>query len=323
VCRDDSTRVPIGGPTDNDQLWYGYGAGKTPVDDKLKPQSSDELVFGGEYEVFANGRLGLSYTRRWFNHVIEDMSRDEAYTYFIGNPGYGIAKDFPKARRNYDAIILYLHKRFADHWLASASYTVSFLRGNIAGLFRPETGQLDPNINSDFDLISLLDNRFGPLPGDHRHDIKLFGAGEIPLPGGNYVLAGAAVRSRSGGPTNVLGSHGLYGGDESFILPRGSGERLPWNFSIDPQIGFRHQFSKDLALTVSMDVFNVLNFQSVIAIDETYTNSDVNPVRGGTTADLASLNDIDGMPVVQNPNFGRPVAYQRPRTFRFGARFEF
>ncbi len=323
ACRSDANRLPIGGPTDNDQLWYGYGAGKTPVDNKLKPQSSDELVFGGEYEIFANGRLGLSYTRRWLNHAIEDMSRDEAYTYFIGNPGFGIAKDFPKARRNYDAIILYLHKRFADHWLASASYTVSFLRGNIAGLFRPETGQLDPNINSDFDLISLLDNRLGPLPGDHRHDIKLFGAGEIPLPGDNYVLAGGAVRMRSGGPTNVLGSHSLYGGDESFILPRGSGERLPWNFSVDPQVGFRHQFSKDLALSITMDVFNVLNFQSVIAVDETYTNSDVNPIKGGSMSDLASLNDIDGMPVVQNPNFGRPVAYQRPRTFRFGARFEF
>jgi hypothetical protein len=44
--------------------------------------------------------------------VIEDMSRDEASTYFIGNPGYGIAKDFPKATRVYDAVIVYLDKRF-------------------------------------------------------------------------------------------------------------------------------------------------------------------------------------------------------------------
>jgi len=323
ICRSDESRVPIGYIADNDQLWYGYGAGKTPVDPKLKPQSSDELVFGGEYEIFANGTLGVQYQRRWLNRVIEDMSRDEASTYFIGNPGYGIAKDFPKAERKYDAVIIALRKRFSDHWLAEASYTMSWLRGNIAGLFRPETGQLDPNINADFDLVSLLDNRYGPLAGDHRHDIKLFSAGEIPLPGGNYILAGGAVRARSGGPTNVLGSHYLYGPDEAFVLPRGAGERLPWNFRVDTNLGYRHEFSKDLALSVTMDVFNVLNLQSVIAVDETYTVSDVNPIPGGTQADLRNLTDTEGMPVVVNPNFGRPTAYQRPRTFRFGVRFEF
>lgn len=323
VCRSDDSRIPIGGPTDNDQLWIAFGAGKTPVDPKLKPQSSDELVFGGEYEIFSNGRLGLSYTRRWLNYVIEDMSRDEANTYFIGNPGYGIATDFPKANRNYDAIILYMHKRFADHWLASASYTVSWLRGNISGLFRPESGQLDPNINSDFDLISLLDNRQGPLPGDHRHDIKVFGAGEIPLPGNNFILAGGALRARSGGPTNVMASHYLYGSNESFILPRGAGERLPWNFSVDTNTGFRHQFGKSYALSLTMDVFNVLNLQQTIAVDETYTTGDVNPIPGGSVSDLNGLNDIYDEPVVKNPNFGKPIAYQRPRTFRFGLRFEF
>ncbi|MCX4241616.1 TonB-dependent receptor [Paraliomyxa miuraensis] len=323
ACREDAARLPIGGPADNDQLWIAFGAGKTPVDPNLKPQSSDELVFGGEYEIFQNGRLGMSYTRRWLNRVIEDMSRDEAYTYFVGNPGYGIATDFPKAQRKYDAIILYLHKRFADHWLLDASYTVSWLRGNIAGLFRPESGQLDPNINSDFDLISLLDNRFGPLPGDHRHDIKLFTAGEIPIGDKDFIMAGGAVRTRSGGPTNVMASHYLYGSQESFILPRGSGERLPWNFSVDTNLGYRHQFNKDLALTVSMDVFNVLNLQQVIAVDETYTTGDVNPIPGGTMDDLDNLNDIYGDPVVKNPNFGKPIAYQRPRTFRFGLRFEF
>ncbi|MCX4241612.1 TonB-dependent receptor [Paraliomyxa miuraensis] len=323
ICQTDEGRVPTGGRTDNDQVWSAIGAGRTPVDPDIKPQSSDELVFGGEYEIFANARLGVSYSRRWLNYVIEDMSRDEANTYFVGNPGYGIATDFPKAQRNYDAVIIYLHKRFADHWLMDASYTVSWLRGNIAGLFRPETGQLDPNINSDFDLISLLENRYGPLSGDHRHDIKLFGAGEIPLPGNNMVLAGGAIRARSGGPTNVMGSHYRYGLHESFILPRGSGERLPWTFSVDSNLGFRHEFSRDLALTVSMDVFNVLNLQQTVAVDQDYTFSDVNPIPGGTMDDLPGLTDINGAPVVENPNFGKPIAYQRPRTFRFGLRFEF
>jgi hypothetical protein len=108
----------------------------------------------------------------------------------------------------------------------------------MAGLFRPETGQLDPNINSDFDLQSLLLNRTGYLPGDTRHALKMFVAGEIPLPSNQAIQLGGSFRASSGTPTNYLGSHFLYGPDEAFILPRGSGQRLPWTFRIDTNIGY-------------------------------------------------------------------------------------
>lgn len=323
ACQIDANRLTIGGPTDPDQRWALVSAGKTPIDPRLKPQSSDEIVAGGEYEIIPDTRLGVQYTHRWLNKVIEDMSRDEAATYFIGNPGYGIAKDFPRAKRVYDAATLFIEKRFSRHWMITGSYTLAWLRGNIAGLFRPETGQLDPNINSDFDLISLLGNRTGYLTGDTRHSLKIFTAGEIPLPKGQFLRLGGALRARSGGPTNYLGSHALYGFDESFILPRGSGPRLPWNFSIDPTIGYTKILRKDLRITVSMDIFNVANFQSVLAIDERYTYDEVNPVVGGTPDDLATLKTPGGADVTKNPNFGNPTFYQQPRQFRFGIRLTF
>ena len=96
------------------------------------------------------------------------MSRDDGNTYFIGNPGQGFAKDFPKAVRNYDAVTVYFTKTFADLWLAQASYTWSRLYGNYSGLFRPETGQLDPNINSDFDLLSLTTTATARCPATAR-----------------------------------------------------------------------------------------------------------------------------------------------------------
>ncbi|MEZ4454611.1 MAG: TonB-dependent receptor [Nannocystaceae bacterium] len=323
ACQDDANRRVLGDNTTPDSYWILLGAGKTPIDPKLKPQSSDEVVVGGDYEIFPNGRLGLNYTHRWLNRVIEDMSRDEATTYFIGNPGYGIAKDFPKANRVYDALVVFLDKRFADHWLISTSYTLSFLRGNIAGLFRPETGQLDPNINSDFDLISLLENKQGYLPGDTRHVLKVFSAGEIVLPGRQAINLGGGVRASSGGPTNYLGSHALYGADEAFILPRGSGERLPWTFRIDTNIGYTKELARGMRLTASVDIFNIANFQQVIAVDQTYTLSDVNPIKDGTVSDLQGLKDVDGADIVKNPNFGKPIAYQSPRMFRFGLRLSF
>jgi hypothetical protein len=261
------------------------------------------------------------------NHAVEDMSRDEAQTYFIGNPGYGIASDFPKAVRDYDSFAVFFEKAFGNQWLAQASYTVSYLRGNLAGLFRPETGQLDPNINSDFDLISLLPNRVGALPSDRTHSLKVFGAKEFTLPGQVSISVGGSYTARSGTPVNVLGSHPQYLAGEVFILPRGDGGRTPWVHSIDTNVTAGFSLGKGKAVAFGLDVFNIFNFQSAIGVDQNYTFADVRPIANGKTSDLPSkLVYWEGGafdPADKNPNFGKPNAYQPPRQIRFNARVTF
>jgi hypothetical protein len=327
-CESDASRPVINSVYAPNQRWGIVGSDKSPVDPDIKPQSADELVLGGEYEVFPSARVGVSYTKRWQNRVIEDMSRDEAQTYFIGNPGYGIAKDFPKATRDYDGVTFFFQKVFGNDWLAQASYTVSYLRGNWAGLFRPENGQLDPNINSDFDLSSLLGNRTGPLPSDRTHQIKLYGAKDFILPGKALITLGGTYRGNSGAPTSFLGSHAIYGADQVYILPRGGGERLPWVHNLDTHLGVGMRLTKDSTVQVSMDVFNLFNFQAETARDQRYTQDNVLPIGTGssTSNDLKSLKNSDGTAFDQthvNPNFGNPVAYQAPRSFRFGAKVTF
>src|SRR4030095_10275749 len=121
----------------------------------IKPPSSDELVGGLEVEVLKEARIGLSYTRRWLNHWVEDMSRDNAQSFFVGNPGFGIAADFPKVERRYDAVTAFFHKSFSSSWLAQLSYTWSKLRGNHSGFFAPETGDLLPGHEANFDIMNL------------------------------------------------------------------------------------------------------------------------------------------------------------------------
>jgi hypothetical protein len=325
-CRD---RFPIGGPESTDQEWIVHGAGKTPVDPDIVAPSSDEVVIGGEYEAFPETRVGVTYTKRWLNDTIEDMSRDEATTYFIGNPGRGMASDFPKAVRDYDALTAYAQRDFGDSWLGQVSYTLSSVRGNYAGLFRPETGQLDPNINSDFDLQSLMPNREGPLPGDHTHQIKTFVAKDIELPYGMILQVGGSVRAESGAPTDYLGAHEIYGVGEVFLLPRGSGDRLPWRVNGDLHVGYGINVGRGSTVTLGVDVTNLFNFQEVVAIDDVYTTSSVLPIAGGSRDDLPSgvraadgSSDFDAEAEV-NPNFGRPVAFQAPRTIQFTARIDF
>jgi outer membrane receptor protein involved in Fe transport len=346
-CLGNDHLIPIGSPPNTNYVLSG-GGGSLPIDPGIKPQSTDEIVAGGEYEIVRDARAGLSYTKRWMNYVIEDMSRDEAQTYFLGNPGYGTTTDFPKPKRDYDAVTLYFTKVFADDWLAQASYTVSYLRGNYAGLFRPETQQLDPNINSDFDLRSLLSNRDGPLPGDRTHQVKLYGARDWVLTPEHHVTTGVTFKGRSGTPTGYYGSHTLYGPDETFILPRGSGERTPWEFGADLSLGYRFQIDKDKTVAATIDVFNIFNFQAANLTDQRFTLSDVQPktTGGGVDANgfIPGVNksgvpvptvDCNAMPGDQqcldyymqpsekNPNFGRPLAYQAPRVFRFGLRTTF
>ena len=87
-----------------------YSGGKAVVDPDLSPQSTSEISGGVEYEIIKYGRVGLNYVRRWVNDAVDDMSNDEAATYFIGSPGKGIGSGFPEARRDYDTGTVYLRR---------------------------------------------------------------------------------------------------------------------------------------------------------------------------------------------------------------------
>jgi hypothetical protein len=321
------------------------GSGKTPVDPNLTPQNLHEITAGGEYEVIPDGRVAVTYTRRWFDRVVEDMSLDEASTYFISNPGYGMGSAFPVAVRDYDAVTASFTKAFSDGWMAQASYTWSYLRGNYNGLFRPETGQLDPNINSDFDLISLMANRTGPLDANRTHFIKAYGSKEFILTGNLGLSIGLSYEGHSGSPINYLASHPIYGPGESFVLPRGSGGNLPWRHAINLKASVNYRISKDNQIGFSVDVFNLFNFQAVTAVDQTLSEADLLPynVPAGQTAQVAACfagnnpNCVSGIKKYDsdtgkvvgatasdfNPNFKQPTAYQSPISVRFGLNFKF
>ncbi len=229
---------------------------------------------------------------------------------------------------------LSLTKAFANTWLAQASYTASWLRGNYAGLFRPETNQLDPNGNSDFDLRSLLANRTGNLPADRTHNIKIFASKDFLLPADQIINVGLSFNSRSGAPLDYLGRHPIYGRREVYILPRGSGGRGDWVHNFDTHIGYGIRLAKQSVLTLNIDIFNLFNFQAATSRDQEFTRSNVLPISEGKTTELpdvatntsGKLRNSDGTPFNPqsvNPNFLNPTAFQEPRQFRFGAKVTF
>ena len=59
----------------------------------IKPQFMDELIFGVEYEIMEDLKLGVAYQNRRLGRVIEDVSTDGAATYIIANPGEWSSED--------------------------------------------------------------------------------------------------------------------------------------------------------------------------------------------------------------------------------------
>jgi hypothetical protein len=301
---DAATRLTSG--TRPSRRWRQQSADQVPVDPDLKSAANDEIVAGAEYEILANMRVGVNYTYRNLVRTVEDMSNDEANTYFIGNPGEGIADTFPKAKRTFHAVTVSLNKTFADLWLAQLSYTWASLRGNYDGLYRPEDNQLDPNLNSTFDLRSLLLNQDGPLAADITHNIKLFLAKEFIIAPVFSVTLGGTFLAASGGPINYLGAQVTYGPGQAYILQRGEGGRLPWVTSVDARISLNYRLSKDSVISATVEGFNLFNSQRPTTVDQNYTFDNVGPIIGGKNGSLPAPN---GSIVTLGANYDPSVSF--------------
>jgi hypothetical protein len=295
--------VPVIGPNganvpgNPSQLWsFSQPSEYSPVDPNLKSPASDEVVAGAEYEILANARLGVSYTYRNLVRTVEDMSLTNGLSFFIGNPGEGIASGtFPNAKRTYHAVTVNFTKNFSDLWLAQISYTWAKLTGNYDGLINPQgNNQIDPNINSTFDLPVLLKNQDGPLAADITHFIKIYLAKEFVITPVISTSLGGAFNANSGPPITPLGYFGgggypLYGNGQAFITQRGSAGRLPWVTSFDLKLTLNYRLTKDNVFSAGVEGFNLFNSQRATGINQFYTTGSANSVG---TIDGATPNTI-------------------------------
>jgi hypothetical protein len=100
---------------------------------------------------------------------------------------------------------------------------------------------------------------------------------------------------------------------------------MPWNGSMDVNLGYSYFLPKGRTVIFTMDVFNLLNLQARTGVDESYTlaaaqNDPGAPLSKAYTQSTPhrALEQAD-----LNPNFLNPTKYQPPRAFRFGLRATF
>lgn len=345
---------------DTYEPFFQFGGGTEYVAPSMKGQYINEIILGTEYELMADFKVGLNFVARNLPIIIEDMSVDGGNTYFIANPGEDFSSDaqdlrdaamnetnedlaalyearaeqldavknFDKPVRDYQGIQFTAQQRFSKNAMLLASYTYSRSKGNFPGLFSTETGQLDPNLTSMYDLPDLMSNRYGAMGLDRPHLLKIDGFYQFDLKAAGIVTLGASVRGQSGLAYNALARHIDYGVDESYLLPRGSVGRAPFTTTADIKATYGRRIGKDQRIEVFADVFNLFNSQEQTDTDERYTQDISDPIVGGDFSDLEhakTKNRAGSLATTpfQNKNYGNLNARQAPRSIRFGLRYSF
>lgn len=295
----------------------------TPADPDLRNQFINEYLLGYEHEIGPNLAVGVKGIYRDYGRVVEDFLCADDGTYCIGNPGEGLMSrvftldysqtfEAPKAKRTFKGVQLDATKRFSQNWQAIASYLYSKLEGNFDGEYAPFTNVgADPNITAAYDYYDFFTNgsdlsritNTGPLSNDRRHQFKLSGMYNTPI----RLQVGAAAYWRSGTPLTRYGYSDAYGRYEFFLTERGAEGRTPSNYDVDVHLGYPINLSRGVTLNVALDVFNVLNTQRAVLLDQRW---------GFQEADNAS-------PTPRNPDYGEPVLRTPPTSARLGVRLSF
>lgn len=212
----------------------------------------------------------------------------------------------PKAKRSYQAVTLSAEKA-SDKWYVNASYTWSKNYGNTEGLVKSDNGQDDTGTTSAFDYPELMNGSNGWLPNDRRHSFKVYGGYKFS----DEWSVGVNGLLESGAPTSCFGGGGgiPYGipsyQSEYFycmgnIDQRGHAKRLPWNWTLSPNVVFTPSAVK--GLTVQLDAINVFNNSKPLTVNQIGE-------RGNQT--------------YYNTTYQVPTYFQTPRYFRVMVQYDF
>lgn len=281
----------------------------------LQPQNVDEFTVGYEHAFSPNWGMKLRLiSREWDNIVSQNFTYDYDTD---GTPSQILFMDNKDAlERKYRAAIVEVEKRYSNNWTLRGSAVFSKTEGNTT----TDTGF--DTYDSFAGVPQTTENRYGRLAFDVDTAFKLFGSYRIPLKSKRHMLEvggffdWAAGNRYEGtqqvtvvvgpGPDGVqdvpLGSSDAGITDDQtgrvtqWFTPRGAFQEDDWWY-LDFQTRYQFVIAKNVTIEARMDIRNITNEQTVLAVNENY--------------------NTDGTP---QDNFGYPVTwsqFQRPRNYRF------
>ena len=220
----------------------------------------------------------------------------------------GVADGFSNPRRHYQAIELEANKSLSHNFMVRVNYRYAKLFGNYEGLYRNDNGQSDPSISSLFDftngVLNLLGAQFsrGYLNTDRRQVGNLYGSYVVPSHFMKGFTGGIGLRGSAGTPISELGAHPAYTDPgEIPIGGRGIVGTTASNYQLDLHADYPLSLGERYKLKFTFDTFNVTNSRSLTAVDQ----------------------DVATSYKVANPDYLKPLSFQRAFYGRGSVRFEF
>jgi hypothetical protein len=278
------------------------GLGTSPAVDvdrlDLEAESLDEFTAGYE-------RL-LRNDRRFSIRLIQRDTRSSLQWGFapqlvLGMPGRGDFSFLPSPTRTYQALEVSTEGRANDvHY--RASYVLSRLRGNYPGIHDTDYAATTYNAG----VISTLSsphqavNSSGLLPSDRTHVLKLAASRNWAT----GLSMGALVTSESGSPLNEFGAApaGWFPATAyAFAVPRGTAGRTETLWNLDMRLAYDRLTYGTMKSRILLDILHLGNPQRPVRVEE-----------------LRYLTNADGTFSNPNPNYGIPIAFQRPAVVRLG-----
>ena len=329
---------------------------RTAVARDLEQVFQDEFILGFQQAINQTWSYGVNATYRKLTRAVEDVriNHVEGCPWYSGdwpilNPGEtstlwcpdtndwvtfdssvdgyeatgsGIVMGYKKPRRTYKAVEFQLDRAWDGKWAFNASYLWSKSEGNVEGPVNSDTGYNDTNLVQFYDHPAV-NERYGVLFNDHRHQIKLRGSYKL----NDMWLFGATFSAISGGPITAFGVRwpndnrsaggpGEFSGGGSGWLcesgcddwttrelvytERGAFGRMPWVTDLGASVTWTLP-SEKIDLKARFSVYNLLNRQTDINVHSRYESTPGNEM----------------------PYFGEATVWQSPRYMQLVVTYAF
>lgn len=282
------------------------GGDKTPdalFSPSTKTPYTDEFMLGYAMNIGKDWTVSATYTKRRTRDVLEDydltLYSDPTLTVATAPEGYaapGSAYYLPYSyfgytskpnsnyvlgtlaggKRDYQGIELSFSKAKRDNWMAGGSYTYNEAKGNTNS---------DSNADFQGDWIALdprAPNAYGPQPGNIKHQVKAYGAyffdNGLELSGvfnWNSGTLYSRTFAASGRNLPEMGDAYNDGGVvDTWILPGAIGsQNAPSYYTLDIRAKYVYKLTASQKIEFFVDVFNLLDKQSVNAVQSLVAGS--------------------------------------------------
>ena len=263
----------------------------------LTGQCYDEFDLGYERMFGENLKVSVQGVYRTLIEAVQYVHFSSEDRWAFGNPGRGALSNFPRAQRDYTALVFTVQGHSGDQLNFLASYVLSRNYGNFPGLYDSYNHWESQVGNPTFGYNEDVKISTGLLPNDRTHVFKFSGSYRFDF----GLTAGTSFSWQSGTPLNEMAW------DAIFLAQRGTRGRTPAFWDLNARFVYDLSMLADWRARLILDVFHIASQQKPVDIDQRH---------------YFGL-DGNGNPAYLNPNYGLAFRYQPAMSVRLGMEVSF